>query len=89
MKALADAGLQPQIRQIVDALALAYPKWVSVAALFNVLYSDDPNGGPDSGYRVIITRICHTRTAIRPLGWTVSKQGPGSSGRYRLQKIED
>lgn len=89
MKALLDSGLPPQIRRIVKAMVAAYPRPARNDELLAALYWDDPNGGPDGAERVLMTRICNARKILAPFGWTVSKQGTGSHGRYRLQKIEE
>lgn len=90
IEVLTEGRLEPQMRKIVTALAKAYPRSVSVPAIFDVLYGDDPNGGPDDPRSVVAVRICKLRTQIEKYGWTVptNKGGPGSYGRYRLAPVE-
>ena len=46
VKALADARLSNMERRIVDALARAFPRGIRSPELVELVYADDPNGGP-------------------------------------------
>ena len=88
--ALKDARLEPQCRLIVDLLASAYPRAVSLERIYDELYGFDPNGGPDNPSGVVAVRITKLRRQIEPYGWTVPyNRGLGGSGRYRLAPIEE
>lgn len=89
MHALKDAKLTPQQRVMIAELVSAYPRYISRDGLFDALYQLDPNGGPEDVRTNIAVRISNIRRALAPYGWTVSKQGFGSSGRYRLEKISE
>lgn len=88
-KALREVPMPHQERTILDALAQAYPRPTTLEHLAHCLYGDRADGGPDTGYQVVRTRISHLRKVLSALGWSISKYGYGSSGRYRLEKIED
>lgn len=89
--ALKDARLDPQCRIIVTELVAAYPKSVPTVRLFDALYFDDPNGGPDNPRSVVAVKISNLRRQLKPYGWTVPKIniGEGLHGRYRLEPIEE
>ena len=58
-------GRQAQIlRDLIDNPAC------STARLFDQLYHDDPEGGPDVGRRIIRKHIWHLRRHLRP-GWRI------------------
>ncbi|MFC3208124.1 helix-turn-helix domain-containing protein [Aquamicrobium soli] len=86
---VSEIPLEGQARAIADLLAKAYPKSVSRTAIWDALYGDDPNGGPDNPDAVINVRIYRLRKQLAPYGWTVPKASPGrgNHGRYRLVRL--
>lgn len=54
--------------------------------IFERLYALDPNGGPDSGVRVVSIMICHLNKRLQPFGQKVQggHTGNGCYGEYRL-----
>lgn len=89
IESLSEGRLEPQMRAIVSALSKAYPRPVSHSALFDILYGDDPNGGPENPRNVVAVRIWKVRKQIEKYGWTIphNNGGIGSNGRYRLAPI--
>lgn len=73
-------------RKIVESLARAYPRAVEKSALIDLLYDDDPQGGPDDPGNVVSTLVCRLRSKLPNYGWTIprNKTGAGAYGRYRL-----
>lgn len=86
---VSEVPLEGQARKIVELLAKAYPKSVSRTAIWDALYGDDPNGGPDNPDAVINVRIYRLRRQLAPYGWTIPRAstGRGNHGRYRLAPV--
>lgn len=87
--ALNEAGLDNQMRIIVEELAKVYPRSVGKGRLIDALWGLDPNGGPDNPDNVLAARISVIRGRLQPLGWTIPRNmvGRGIYGRYRLEQI--
>ncbi len=90
IEALKEARLEPQLRKIVDLLAAAYPRAVLVNAIFDSLYGEDPQGGPDNPGNAVKGRVSRLRKRLSPYGWTISHAncGTGSEGRYCLVHLD-
>lgn len=90
IEALSAAPLTATKRRMVDALAHAYPRDVSMIALVEACYFDDIDGGPDNPHGVIRTYVSHLRRELQRFGWTIpnSKSGPGNYSRYALKPYE-
>lgn len=80
----------PVQKAIVSALVDAYPRHVETQRLIDIVYADDPDGGPSAAQASISRTIMRVRLKIEEYGWTIplACRGPGSSG-YRLAPIED
>lgn len=72
-----DAGLTPLELAIMTAMVSAYPRGLTRRQLANIVYSDDPNGGPDTAEKAMSVYLYYIRAKIKPLGWHVG----GRSGR--------
>lgn len=59
---------------------------ISSPDLFDYLYSDDPEGGPNTGVKVITVHICHINKQIRQFGIAI-KNDYGGHGVYSEYKI--
>jgi hypothetical protein len=57
--------------------------------LIEIVYADDPDGGPEAAQSSISRTVMRVRMKIKRFGWTIplARRGPGSTG-YRLQPIE-
>ena len=73
-------------RTLVTELAMAYPGTVSMERLIDVLYGDDPQGGPLSADNAISVYNWRIRKVIEPLGWTIPRQNHGGA-HYRLSRL--
>lgn len=74
-------------RRIIKALVDAYPRAICGPRLHDIIYADDPDGGPlCNSVSVLMIRL---RKKLRPYGWTVPhvKKGRYSQG-YRLAPLE-
>jgi DNA-binding winged helix-turn-helix (wHTH) protein len=56
--------VQPQARMIGEMLADKMPLFVSCDALVELLWGDDPNGGPITAEAAVKVRISHLRRAL-------------------------
>jgi hypothetical protein len=46
----------------------------NVGELFDLLYADDPGGGPLAGREAIIVMLCHLGRTIAPLGLRIDRE---------------
>ncbi|TCP88953.1 transcriptional regulator [Rhizobium sp. PP-CC-2G-626] len=74
---------------VLHALAEAYPRGMTKEQLFDVIYSENPDGGPLYGPNIIAIHIGKLRPKIEQLGWTIPHNavGAGNFGSYRLAPI--
>lgn len=68
---LVTARLSPEQLRIIDALASAYPRGITRRVLADIVFADDPNGGPDSAENQMSVQMHWMRPTLRQLGWTV------------------
>jgi len=90
MAGVLDGLRRPQHRVIAEALIKAYPRPLSRDRLIELLYGDDPDGGPEGAGNIVTVRIAHLRKELAPMGWTVNCNGRGRGyvGSYRLEPVE-
>lgn len=48
---------------------------ISIEALIDLCYGDDPEGGPVVAERIIQSKICLLTQTLRPLGWEIVSHG--------------
>lgn len=60
--------LQPQVFTIATILFDRPRRLVSTEWIFQVLWGNDPNGGPLTARRAVNVQVCHLRAALRELG---------------------
>lgn len=77
-EALRYGRLPPLVRRVVDVLLRSYPRTMSFRRLADLVYADDPNGGPDQAERCLSSSIAQARHEIAKTGWRIG----GASG-YR------
>ena len=53
--------------------------------LFDYLYGDDPNGGPNTGLSTLRSRICYLNRHLRKHGLEIAS--PGYTSRYALHEV--
>lgn len=69
---------------ILDALIAAWPRDVTMARLIDLLYGDDPDGGPDDPGRVVRVQVHRMKAWMQSYGWTIrNRYGFG----YRLERL--
>lgn len=81
--------LAPGEQLIVDSVVKAGQHGLHSDRLFNILYGDDPNGGPSTGINTLHVRVWHLNRKLRTVGYTIKGEYPGKSmnGRYRLHVV--
>jgi DNA-binding response OmpR family regulator len=89
LESLASAPLAKLEHRIIDAMVRAYPRSVTRAGLVDVLYFDDPDGGPDSAENIVAVMMVRLRKKLPPYGWTIPncRSGSGNYGRYKLEPL--
>ena len=89
MEHLAGVALTPSQREILQIIVKSHPRPVSTDAMIDLIYGDDPEGGPPFVRNVIAQQISRIRPVVRKYGWMIptSRSGQGRAGLYRLEKI--
>lgn len=74
-------------RRILELLSGAYPRAIAGPRLTELVYENDPDGGPEGNSMQVV--IWHLRKKIEPYGWTIplAQHGTNSAG-YRLAPVE-
>lgn len=78
--------------RLIDALLKKHPGYVNSGNLFDHMYGDDPNGGPDGGTSTMNAFIWRLNRQLRPCGWEVTTNGARGSGSilaYRLEPYDE
>ena len=81
--------LAAQVSPIMAAVirAVARRPGIGSARLADIVYADDPNGGPDFAVISVRTAICRENKKLAKSGWAV-KADIGASRGYRLVEVE-
>lgn len=78
-------------RTIVNAVHKAGKNGILTPRLFDILYSDDPDGGPETGMKTLHTRVHLLNRKIKPAGYYIRGEHSGGErvyGRYFLYRTE-
>lgn len=61
---------------------------ITTSRLFDALYGDDPNGGPNTGTRIISTQVFFVNKRLKDMGWRIKggHTGHGVETVYKLVK---
>lgn len=90
IEALEAAPLTVAERRLVQALVRIYPRSTTKTHLVDVLYDDDPNGGPETANLVVAVHLSRLRKKLPSYGWTIpsNRAGRGNLARhYRLEPL--
>lgn len=71
--------------RIVECLVLSRK---TAQELFDLLYGDDPDGGPDGGLSMIAVRMSQLKASLAGLGLKVHSQKNGGIRRYWIAPIQ-
>lgn len=82
-------GLElPPIRfKIFEAVRRAGPRGITPESLLNVVYGDDPNGGPLQAHKSVQVSIHKMNDKLR--GWGLRIRSGARGQPYKLEKIVD
>lgn len=83
LEALRYVTLPRMERRVLDELIDAYPKSLSIQQLVNLVWADDPTGGPDTANNSISVYLHHIRRKLSDFGWSAGRI-PGSYAGVRL-----
>lgn len=88
IEALEAAPLTTAERRLVQALARIYPRSATKAHLIDVLYDDDPNGGPETASLVVAVHLSRLRKKLPSYGWAIPSNKAGRGNQARGYKLE-
>lgn len=75
--------------QIVHYVHKAGTHGIRSDVLFDHVYSDDPDGGPLTGMKILAVHICGMNKKLKPFGFRIRSLtvGRGGYGHYVMTKI--
>jgi hypothetical protein len=76
----------PRRQRLVNILA-DRPDGVPVRDLVDLVYADDPNGGPLTAQRSLNVIAHRANIQLRPQGYQIKSMWLGRGARYRLTRI--
>lgn len=89
IEGLASVPVTTQQRRILDAMVRAYPRIVGNEYLFDAVWGDRADGGPNGDLmNQIAVQMVKINRVIRPLGWQLSGAYNGRAGAKRLMQIK-
>lgn len=84
-----DAGLTPLEMAIMTPLVKAYPRGMTARQLADIVYAEDPNGGPLQADRCIAVHMFYIRAKIKPLGWHVGGVRGRGTRYLNISRIDE
>jgi DNA-binding response OmpR family regulator len=72
--------------RVLALLIEAKGRGITAKALVNLVYADDPDGGPLNATPSMKVIICRLRRNLKPFGWTIPKTH-AQLGVYRLAPL--
>jgi DNA-binding response OmpR family regulator len=87
LAALRHLSLPPYERKVLDVLINAYPRYLSISAIVDRIYADDPNGGPHTADNAVAVYLNRLRPKLAEYGWTAGRLKHHSAG-IGLRQIE-
>ena len=75
----------PVRQRIVDLIA-ARPDGITRSEIISIIYSDDPNGGPDNPNTISVL-IKHANEELAAQGFHIEPAWLGRGARYRLVRV--
>lgn len=87
VEALEHVHLTRMQRKIVAALTSIYPRTVPLAQLADLVWADDPTGGPESATNNLSVHFAKMNPTLKRFGWRVGAKMRGAKGvgLYPLQ----
>ena len=78
VEALRHADLNGRTRRAVDALIAIYPRTLTMYRLAELVYADDPTGGPAYAVASLSVAFTKSKPDLEPTGWRIGRRAPGS-----------
>ena len=78
----------PVRQRLVDILA-GRPDGVLVRDLVDLVYADDPDGGPLTAQRSLNVIAHRANAQLRPQGYQIESMWLGRGARYRLVRVAE
>lgn len=75
----------PVRQRIVDLIA-SRPDGITRGEILDLVYADDPNGGPDNPNTISVL-IKHANAELAAQGWHIAPAWLGRGARYRLVRV--
>jgi hypothetical protein len=75
----------PPLEFAMLKLVIHAPDGISPAAIFNLQYQLDPNGGPTLGPRIVHQRRCQINRKLQPLRLAIVPHKRGAGSVYELR----
>jgi hypothetical protein len=75
----------PVRQRIVDLIANR-PDGITRSELIDIVYADDPNGGPDNPNTICVL-VHHANAELAPQGFRILPAWRGRGARYRLVRV--
>lgn len=79
-------AVQGRIRQRLVDLVAGRPDGITSSELMDLLYADDPNGGPENPV-VVRSHVYQANKGLAQHGYTIKAHHPGSGARYKLVEL--
>jgi hypothetical protein len=77
-----DFAMPKGMAELVSHVRRAGRWGITTDRLFGLLYAGDPNGGPDTGIKVLHVRVNQANRLLRQHGWQICGEHTGSRGVY-------
>ena len=74
------------VRQRIVNLVASRPDGITRGELLDLVYADEPNGGPDNPNTISVL-IKHANEELAAQGWHIAPAWLGRGARYRLLRI--
>lgn len=87
-----DFAMPKGMADLVNNVRRAGEWGIATDRLFDLLYADDPNGGPDTGIKVLHVRVSQANRILREHGWAIRGEHTGvrhAYGRYVLVRLDE
>lgn len=77
----------PRQQRLIFEAVLKRPR--TCVELQDVLYADDPSGGPDRADRIVWVQVNNLNSRLAPRGLRVTAAPGGRGARYHIERLHD
>lgn len=81
--------LRGKMRLLYDRVRRAGKNGIRADLLFEFMYGEDPNGGPDTGIKIIPVHVNHINSRLVKFNQRIigSRSGHGAFAQYRMWSL--